>query len=156
MKPAKYSLILFCVWASMSYAQPTFRSIDTLLMKNFEAVNLKDSVYYISLLNMPVLSKGKNMKHKSDSLKVVKPFMGSFSDMIRELRDFGGTDDIELKYESYKSSNTAEYDAKVHGKILLQVNLLINNTFTVTVPFFIMGYNGTYAIEQPMMVMFAE
>ncbi len=156
MKSVIYSLILFCLLAPASRAQPTFRSIDTLLMKNFEAVSLKDSAYYLSLLNLPAISQGKKLKNKSDSLKLLKPFTDAFSDMSKELRDFAGSDDIEVKYESYTSANTAYYDSKVKGKIMVQVSLLINNTFTVKVPFFLMGNDGVYTIEQPMLVMFAE
>ncbi|MES2131408.1 MAG: hypothetical protein V4506_03605 [Bacteroidota bacterium] len=156
MKWYKYSFLVCCFISSASFAQPTFNSIDTLLAKNFEAVNLEDSVYYISLLNHSAIYKGKNAKNKADSLKVLKPFSEAFFDMMDELTDFAGNDDIEVKYESYKSHNTKEHDAKITGKIMLQVNLLINNTFTVTVPFMITGYNGKYAIENPMMVMFAD
>jgi hypothetical protein len=155
MKHWYYSLIC-CFIVCFSFAQPTFNSIDTLLTKNFEAVNLDDSVYYVSLLNKTAIYKSKNLKSKSDSLKPLKPFTDAFSDMINELHDFAGSADVEVKYESYTSHNTKEYDAKVTGKIMLQVNLLINNTFTVKVPFMIMGYNGSYAIENPMMVMFAD
>jgi len=155
MKHWYYSIIA-CFMACFSSAQPIFNNIDSLLTKNFEAVNLDDSVYYVSLLNKPAIYKNKNLKNKSDSLKILKPFTDAFSDMIDELRDFAGSSDAEVKYESYTSHNTKEYDAKVTGKIMLQVSLLINNTFTVKVPFMIMGYNGTYTIENPMMVMFAE
>lgn len=156
MKSGIHSLILFCLLASVSPAQPAFKSIDSLLMKNFEAVSLKDSVYYLSLLNLPAIAKDKKLKNKSDTLKLVKPFTDAFSEMSRELRDFAGNEDIEVKYESYTSSNTAYYDSKVKGKIMIQVNLLINNTFTVKVPFFVMGNEGIYTIEEPMLVMFAE
>lgn len=155
MKRWYYSLIAFFI-TCFSFAQPSFNSIDTLLSKNFEALNADDSVYYVSLLNKPVIYKNKNLKNRSDSLKLLKPFTDAFSDMIDELRGFAGSSDVEVKYESYTSHNTKEYDAKVTGKIMLQVNLLINNTFTVTVPFMIIGYNGLYAIETPMMVMFAD
>lgn len=156
MRFAIHSFILFCLLASASKAQPTFKSIDSLLIKNFEAVSLKDSSYYISLLNIPVISKDTKLKTKSDSIKLLKPFTDAFSDMATELREYAGTDDIEVKYESYTSSNTAYYDTKVKGKIMIQVNLLINNTFTVKVPFFVMGNEGIYTIEHPMLVMFAE
>lgn len=137
-------------------AQPTFKSIDSLLIKNFEAVSLKDSSYYMSLLNIPAIVRDTKLKTKSDTVKLLKPFTDAFFDMVAELREFAGTDDIEVKYESYTSSNTAYYDTKVKGKIMIQVSLLINNTFTVKVPFFVMGNEGIYTIEQPMMVMFAE
>lgn len=156
MKWYKYSFSVCCFISSVIVAQPTFNSIDTLLTKNFEAVNLEDSVQYIALLNHSAIYKGKTIKTKADSLKVLKPFSEAFFDMIDELVDFAGNDDIEVKFESYKSHNTKEYDAKVTGKIMLQVNLLINNTFTVTVPFMVSAYNGKYAIENPMMVMFAD
>lgn len=156
MKSGIYSLVLFCLLAFASPAQPTFKSIDTLLMKNFEAVSLLDSSYYLSLLNFPAISKGKKLKDASDTLKLVKPFTDAFSQMSAELRDVAGNDDIEVKYESYTSSNTAYYDSKATGKLLLQVSLLINNTFTVKVPFFVMAHQGIFTIEQPMMVMFAE
>jgi hypothetical protein len=156
MRFAIHSLILFCLLASASIAQPTFKSIDSLLIKNFEAVSLKDSSYYISLLNIPAISKDVKLKTKSDSVKLLKPFTDAFSDMVTELREFAGTDDIEVKYESYTSSNTAYYDTKVKGKIMIQVSLLINNTFTVKVPFFVMGNEGVYTIEHPMPVMFGE
>lgn len=156
MKSGIYSLIFFCLLAFASPAQRTFNSIDSLLTKNFEAVSLKDSAYYLSLLNISAIAKDKKLKNKSDTLKLVKPFTDAFSDMSKELRDFAGSDDIEVKYESYTSSNTAYYDSKVKGKIMIQVNLLINNTFTVKVPFFVMGNEGVYTIEHPMLVMFAE
>ncbi len=156
MRFAIHSLILFCLLASASMAQPTFKSIDSLLIKNFEAVSLKDSSYYMSLLNIPAIVRDTKLKTKSDTVKLLKPFTDAFFDMVAELREFAGTDDIEVKYESYTSSNTAYYDTKVKGKIMIQVSLLINNTFTVKVPFFVMGNEGIYTIEQPMMVMFAE
>jgi hypothetical protein len=155
MKHGYYSLIC-CFIACFSFAQPIFNSIDTLLAKNFEALNQDDSVYYVSLLNKAAIYKNKNLKNRSDSLKLLKPFTDAFSEMTDELRDFAGSPDMEVKFESYTSHNTKEYDAKVSGKILLQVNLLINNTFTVKVPFMIMGNNGSYAIENPMMVMFVD
>lgn len=156
MKSGIYSLLILCLLVSGSRAQPAFRSIDTLLMKNFEAVSLRDSSYYLSLLNLKKILPAKGIKSKSDSLKVLKPFTDAFSQMVAELREFAGSDDIEVKYESYTSSNTGYYDSKATGKLLLQVSLLINNTFTVKVPFFVMADNGIFTIEHPMMVMFAE
>jgi len=133
-----------------------FKSIDSLLTKNFEAVSLRDSAYYLSLLNLPAISQGKKLKNRSDSLKLVKPFTDAFSEMSKELRDFAGSDDVEVKYESYTSANTPYYDSKVKGRIMIQVSLLINNTFTVKLPFFVMGNEGVYTIEHPMLVMFSE
>jgi hypothetical protein len=156
MKSGIYSLILFCLLASASPAQPMFKSIDSLLTKNFEAVSLRDSAYYLSLLNLPAISQGKKLKNRSDSLKLVKPFTDAFSEMSKELRDFAGSDDVEVKYESYTSANTPYYDSKVNGRIMIQVSLLINNTFTVKLPFFVMGNEGVYTIEHPMLVMFSE
>ena len=154
MKYLSYMLIL-CAIAPAAFSQPTFKSMDTLLTKNVEAINLKDSAYYLSLLNQPAIFKGKALKTKADSLKIVKPFLQAFSDMIEELADFAGSSDMEVKFESYRSHSKAS-DDKITGRILVHVNLLINNTFTVTVPFSIAAYNGTYAIESPMMVMFAD
>lgn len=156
MKSVIYSFILLCLMASASRAQQTFHSIDTLLMKNFEAVGQKDSAYYVSLLNLKKIMPAKGIKSRSDSLKVLKPFTDAFFEMAAELREFAGSDDIEVKYESYTSTNTAYYDTRVKGKIMAQVSLLINNTFTVKVPFMIAADNGTYTIEHPMMVMFSE
>lgn len=156
MKSAIYSLILFCLLASAASSQPSFQSIDTLLIKNFEAVSLKDSAYYLSLLNLKKIMPSKGIRNRSDSLKVLKPFTDAFSDMAAELREFAGTDDVEVKYESYSSGNTSYYDTRATGKLLIHVNLLINNTFTVKVPFVIMADKGMFTIEHPMMVMFAE
>jgi len=145
-----------CCFSSTVFSQPAFTNIDTLLTRNFEAVNLRNVAAYHSLLNTPVIFKSKLSKTKADSVVVLKPFTEAFAEMIRELTDFAGSDDIEVRYENYEPMNTKEYNSKVRGKIIVHVNLVINNTFTVKVPFVIMAYNGTYAIEQPMMVMFAE
>ncbi len=156
MKHFKYILILCCFSATSFFAQPTFTSIDSLLTKNFDAVNLQDSAYYMSLLNHQGIFKDRKIKTKADSLDVLKPFSDAFSDMIDELIDFAGNDDIEVKYESYDPLNSREFNAKVTGKIIVHVKLVINNTFTVKVPFTIMAYSGLYTIENPMMVMFAD
>ncbi len=157
MKPYKFiGCVIGCFVNSFSFAQLTFASIDTLLAKNFEAVNMEDSTYYFSLLNTPAIYKGKKLKNKSDSLRVLAPFSEAFFEMIDELTEFAGNDDITVKVESYKSHNTKAFDAKVTGKLLVDVNLLINDTFTITVPFIINAYNGVYAIENPMMVMFED
>lgn len=157
MKSILYSFFFCCLMAASLRVQPSFRSMDTLLMKNFETVGVRDSVAYLSLLNLKtIIGPSKKMKSHADSLRELKPYTDAFSQMATELREFAGTDDIEVKYDSYTSGNTAYYDTKASGKLLLQVTLLINNTFTVKVPFFVMADKGRFTIEHPMMVMFAE
>lgn len=157
MNWVRYSLLLYGLMVmATTQAQPAFRSIDTLLFKNFEAVDARDSVYYLSLLHVKKIIPAKGVKNHSDSLKCLKPFFDRFSEMVAELQDLAGSTEIEVKYESYTSGNTPEYDARLNGKLLLQVTLLINNTFTVKVPMVIVAQNGIYTIEYPMMVMFAD
>lgn len=156
MRYALYSLIAICLITAKTHAQPAFRNMDSLLTKNFEAVSLRDSAYYLSMLNLEAILPAKKLRTRNDSLKFLRPFTEAFTQMSAELREFAGSEEMEVKYESYTSSNTAYYDAHSTGKLLLQVSLLINNTFTVKVPFFVMANQGRFTIEQPMLVMFAE
>lgn len=155
MKRSKYIFILWC-FSSTLFSQSAFKNIDTLLTRNFESVNLKNEMTYLTLINKEAVFKGKTAKTKADSSAVLKPFSDAFEDMVKELTDFAGINEIEVKYENYEPLNTNYYNSKVTGKIIVNVNLVINNTFTVKAPFAIMADKGTYTIEHPMMVMFAE
>lgn len=156
MKLCKYIILVFCFACVTMLSQPTFTSIDSLLIKNFEAINLQDSSYYMSLINQPGIFKDKKFKSKRDSLEILKPFAEAYLDIIDELKDLSGSEDIEVKYDGYNPLNSREFNSTVTGKIIVHVKLIINNTFSVQIPFAIMAYNGVYAIETPLMIMFVD
>ena len=72
-------ILIFTVLTSFScFSQTVFGNLDSLLTKNFESVNKRDSIYYLSLINQQFIFKNKNLKSKYDSLHIIKQFLYDF------------------------------------------------------------------------------
>ena len=152
----KYIIVFLALTSKSSFSQITFNNIDTLLFKNFEAVNKQDSLYYLSLINQAAIFKGKSFKTKTDSLLLINLFFESFKYLVSSLKDMTTNSDFTVSYINYEFKNKKAIDSDFSGKIPLHVNILINNTFTLKLPFKINVSKGIYSIEEPMMVMFVE
>ena len=155
MKYHKFIFVSFILISSITFSQTTFNNLDSLLTENFEAVNKRDSVYYLSLVNQPFLFIDKNIRTQSDSLVILKPFTDAFRDLIDELSDMTSSTDFTVKYLSYEFRNKNIATA-TKGKLPLHVNLVVNDNFVVKMPIVIYTNNGQYSIESPMTIMFAE
>ncbi len=156
MQFSKLLFIIFIFWAHSLISQKMFSSIDTLLFKTFKTVNDDDTIAYLSFVNLPYIFKDKNLQIKKDSILALKPFTEAFTEILDELKELAAGDEINIKYDSYDPLNSREFNATVTGKILVHVKLIVNNTFTVKIPFSIAAYNGLYTIESPFMIMFVD
>lgn len=156
MKLGNYIFIFFVFISSISFSQPFFSNIDSLFIKNVDALNKRDALYYTSLLNQSEIFKGKNNLTKQDSLVALKPFYEAFSAVIASMQEMVLSSDFAIAYSSYECMYNKMDLSKANGKIRLKVSLILNDTFLVRMPFVIMGNNGLYSIEIPMMAMFIE
>ena len=151
----KYIFVFLVLTSTSCFSQTTFTNLDTLFTKKFDAVNKRDSVYYLSLVNQPFLFIDKNIRSKADSMLILKPFTDAFRDLINELSDMTSSTDFTVKYLSYEFRNKNMTTA-TKGKLPLHVNLVVNDNFVVKMPIIICMNNGQYSIDSPMTVMFAE
>lgn len=156
MKLYKYIIVFFVFFSTGSFAQTTFSNIDTLLVKTFHAVSLKDSSQYLAILNQPAIFKDKKVKSKLDSLEILKPYTESYRDLFESFEEMAASPDFIVSYSEYSIANKKPLDLTFKGKILLHVKLIVNDNFTVTVPFMLTANNGVYTIESPLMAMFVE
>ena len=153
MQLQKNKLIIFLFFIAVhSFSQQTFTSIDTLLNKTFLAVNLKDSDMYVSLLNTTQLYADKQCKSKTDSLNVLKSFTTSFKDVINELEEVSGTFDYTVVVDSFEIIRKRKVCANQHEKIYINVQLLINQKFTLKKLVVVNTFQNTYTIETPLLV----
>ena len=150
----KYIIVFLVLTSASCFSQTTFNNLDSLFTKNFDAVNKRDSVYYLSLLNQSLVFKDKSAKNKADSLVILNPFTESFNLLIASLSDMTTDPDFTVSFLNYELKN--KKTASSNGKIPLHVNILVNNTFTLKLPFVVYVTNGTYSIVDPMMVMFVD
>lgn len=156
MKYHKHIFVFFLLISSVAFSQTTFNNIDTLFTKNFNTVNLKDSSLYLKVLNQSAIFKGKTVKSKSDSLLILKPFTDAYSDLIESLTEMTLSPDFTVEYSNYECLNKKLILANAEGKTPLHVNLIINNSFTVKMLFWVMANKGVYSIDTPMIPMFVE
>ena len=156
MKFHKYIFVSFIFISFVSFSQPTFNNIDTLFSKNFNTVALKDSSQYLKVLNHSAIFKGKSAKNKSDSLLILKPFTDAYSDLIESLTEMTLSPDFTVEYSNYECLNKKIILANAEDKTPIHVNLIINNSFTVKMLFWVTAYKGVYSIETPMIPMFVE
>ena len=151
---AKNIIIFLFLISIRTFSQTHFTSIDSLLTNNFNAVNLKDSSLYVSILNQSFIFITKNVKTKSDSIVLLKPYTDAFTHLISELADMAGTPDFTVSYESFELIGKKEINLQSNDKIKVHVKLLVNINFTIKMPFFVSINQGKYTIEAPMLVMF--
>ncbi len=156
MKFHKYIFVSFLLISSIAFSQPTFTNIDTLFTKNFNTISLKDSSLYLKVLNQSAIFNGKPVKNKSDSLLILKPFTDAYSDLIESLTEMTLSPDFTVEYSNYECLNKKLILANAEGKTPIHVNLIINNSFTVKMLFWVTAYKGVYSIETPMIPMFIE
>ncbi len=151
---AKNIIIFLFLNSIHAFSQTHFTSIDSLLAKNFNTVNLKDSSLYVSILNQSSIFSEKKISSKLDSMAILKPFTDAFTHLIVELADMAGTQDFTVNYESYELIGKKEINLQSKDKIKVNVKLLVNTNFTIKMPFFVSINQGKYTIETPMLVMF--
>jgi hypothetical protein len=156
MKLHKYIIVFFIFISTHFFAQTTFKNIDTLLSKTFHTVSLKDSSQYLAVLNQPAIYKDKKVKSKLDSLELMKSYTEAYRDLYESIEDMVGSQDFTINYNEYIVSNKKQIDATSKGRILLHVKLIVNDSFTVTVPFMLTAEKGIYTTETPLMAMFLE
>ena len=149
-------IFVFLVFLSSScFAQPTFNNIDSLLSKNYQTVNNRDSVSYLSIINQSFIFKDKNLKSKSDSLIILKPFTDAYRDLIDELTEMTSSTNFTVKYIGYEFRNKS-MKITHSGSLPIHVQLLVNNTFTIKMPIAVYTEDGRFSIISPMTVMFLE
>ncbi len=156
MKFRNYIFVSFLILSSISFSQPFFSNIDSLLIKNVDALNKRDSIYYSSLLNHSAIFKGKTILTKQDSLIALKPFYEAFSAVIESMKEMVLSSDFTIAYSGYECLYNKMDLSKVSGKTRLKVSLILNDSFLVRMPFTIMADNGQYSIDFPMMAMFID
>jgi hypothetical protein len=154
IKP-NYIFVFFILTSSFCFSQTTFNSLDSLLSKNFQTVNNRDSVSYLSIIDQAAVFDGKKTKSRSDSLEILQPFVDAFTDLVANLADMTSGADFTVKCNEYELLNK---NAKLpqNGKIRLHAHLIVNDTFVLKMPMVITVKNSLYSIESPMMVMFLE
>lgn len=151
----KYIFVFLVLTSISCFSQTTFTNLDSLFIKSFDAVNKRDSVYYLSLVNQTAVFKDKKAKIRSDSTMVLKPFTEAFADLIDELMEMAASPDFVVSYQNYELRNKTMV-IPVKGKLPLHVNIVVNDNFVVKMPIVIFKDNDKYSIESPMTVMFAE
>jgi hypothetical protein len=151
----KYIFVFLVLVSSSSFSQTTFSNLDSLLSKNFQAINNRDSVSYLSLINQSAVFSGKKVKSKSDSLMVLQPFKDAFRDLMDNLADMTSGADFTVKYADYEFIHKGARLPE-NGTVRIHANMIVNNTFSLKMPMAIVIRNGQFSIESPMTVMFLE
>ena len=128
MKKLKY-IIVFLVLASNSCFSQTFNNLDSLLRKNFEAVNKRDSAYYLSIIDQKILFFDKKMYYKNDSAAILNPFTNAFRDLIGELVEMTVDSNFTVNYSNYEYRNKRIAEVK-DGNLSLHVTLILNNNLS--------------------------
>lgn len=156
MKLYKYIIIFFVFISTQFFSQTTFSNIDTLLTKTFNSVSLKDSSQYLAFVDQSAIFKDKKVRTKSDSLAILKPYIESYRDLFESFEEMTASPDFIVSYSEYSIANKKPLDVTFKGKILLHVKLIVNDNFTVTVPFMLTADKGIYSTDSPLMAMFVE
>ena len=151
----KYIFVFLVLTSASCFSQTTFTNLDSLFTRSFDAVNKRDSIYYLMLVNQMAVFKEKKVKTTSDSLMALKPFTEAFRDLIDELAEMTTSADFTVKYLSSELRNKTMV-LPTKGKLPMHVNLVVNDNFVVKMPIVIFINSGQYSIEYPMTVMFAE
>ncbi len=149
------NIFVFLVLTSSPAFSQSFNNLDSLLAKNFEAVNKRDSVYYLSIIDQKTLLFDKKMYYKNDSAAILNPFINAFRDLIEEFAEMTVDPNFSVTYSNYEFRNKRMTEAK-DGNISLHVILILNNNLSVKIPFNVLLRNGQYSIVSPMVVMFVE
>lgn len=151
----KYIIVFLVLTSTSCFSQTTFSNLDSLLSKNFQTINARDSIAYLSLINQVKVFEGKKAKSSADSIFILEPFLNSFNNLIDNLVDITSSLDFTVRYEDYQMINKS---AKLpeNGSIKIHVNMIVNNTFSLKMPMTIIVKNTYYLIETPMTVMFLE
>lgn len=156
MKLHNYIIVFFVFISTHFFGQTTFSNIDTLLSKVYHTLNLKDSSQFLALVNQPAIYKDKKIKSKGDSLEILKPYTESYRDLCESIEDMVSSSDFTITYSEYATVNKRPFDLTLKGKTILHVKLIVNDNFSLTVPFMLTANNGVYTIESPLMAMFVE
>lgn len=154
MKFRNYIFVFFLILSSVSFSQPVFSNLDSLLLKSTEALNKRDSVYYLSLLNESGIFNGKSNLTRKDSLMMLRPYTESFFETIESLKEFGLNPDVTVTYSGYECVFKNKDISKEHGKVQLKLGLILNDSFVVKMLFEVMADNGHYSIVSPLKDMF--
>lgn len=154
MKYLNYIVVFFITFSSVSFSQPTFSNIDSLLTKNFRAVNQKDSVYYMTLLNQTEIFKDKNAITKSDSLLILKPFRDDFFNTIESFKELVLTPEVTVAYSGYECFFKKTDLSKSVGKVRLKVDLVLNDSFMLKFVMDVTANNGIYYLDSPLLFMY--
>lgn len=153
MIKVKYIIVFLVLISFSSFSQFLFNNLDSLLTKQYNALNQRDSVYYLSLINQPAVFI--NAKTKADSLTILKPFTEAFNDVIDELAEMAMNPNFTVAYAGYEFRNKNESKGK-EGRLPLHVKLIINDSFMIKMPVFINTHKELYAIESPLLVMIVD
>jgi hypothetical protein len=150
-----YIIVFLVLTYTSFFSQTTFSNLDSLLNKNFQSVNNRDVVSYLSVINQKAIFDSNKIEKKSDSLLILQPFTDAFQDLIDNLTDMTSSADFTVEYLDYQLLNKSQ-KLPENGTIRLHANMIINNTFSVKMPMTIVVKNDQYSIESPMSVMFLE
>lgn len=146
-------IFVFLVLTSTSCFSQSFSNIDSLLAKQYDALNRRDSTYYLSLINQSAIFK--NAKTKTDSITILKSYTEAFNNVINELAEMAMITDFTVAYAGYEFRNKNASKEK-EGRLPLHVKLIINDSFSIKMPVFIDCHSGFYSIQSPMLVMVAD
>lgn len=151
MKYCKYIFVFLVLTSTSSFSQTTFTNLDSLLTKHYNALNKRDSIYYLTLVNQPVVFE--NAKTNADSSIILKSYMEAFNNVLEEIEEMAMKSDFTMAYSSYelKSKNNSK-----EGKLMVHVNLIINDSFMIKMPLLINKEKEQYSIESPMLVMVVD
>ncbi|MES2515979.1 MAG: hypothetical protein V4580_17630 [Bacteroidota bacterium] len=151
----KYIFVFLIVASTSCFSQTTFTNLDSLLSKNFDAINKRDSVSYLALINQSAVFNGKKAKNKSDSLIILQHFTDAFNDLITNLADMTSGADFSVNYSDYEMIHKGQKIPE-NGTMRIHANMIVNNTFSLKMPMAIVVRNGQFSLESPMTVMFLE
>lgn len=154
MKYLNYIVVLFITLTSVAFSQPTFSSIDTLLTKNFRAVNQNDYAYYLTLLNQNEIFKNKNAKTKADSLLVLKPFNEAFFNSVESFKELVLTPEVNVANAGYEGFFKSTDLSQSNGKVRLKVHLVLNDSFMLKFVIDVTANNGIYYMDSPLYFMY--
>lgn len=148
----KYIFVFLVLTSTFCFSQ-SFSNLDSLLTKQYDALNRRDSVYYMSLINQSAILK--KAKTKTDSLIILKPYTEAFNDVIGELAEMAMSADFTVAYAGYEFRNKNACKEK-EGRLPLHVNLIINDSFSIKMPVSIDAHKEQYTIESPLLVMIVD
>lgn len=154
MKFRNYILIVFLFHSHFFYSQKSYSSIDTLLSKVFQAVNLRDSNLYASRINLTHYFISKKIKSKTDSINLMLEVTNDFKSLIEDFIDMTGNPETKIAFNDYQILSSQNASTLKDGLIRLHVGVLLNNQMIVKMRIVVAKKDNSYSLENPLVSMF--